>query len=153
MPKLSVYLTLFGVLAGFLSTFWAFGYTRLSRRLFDYLGSPSLDGIKAVKRSEVTRSLEKGVVINLLGLGSTLLGLSATVGTLMAKTLTTASANPLLAGGQGGSWNPVLALDVFSVQASTNTLLAHFVSCCCSLWLLKAVSDKRASKAPMGMPS
>ena len=33
----------------------------------------------------------------------------------MAKTLTNATANPFLAGG-AGSYNPVLALDVFLVQ-------------------------------------
>ncbi len=41
----------------------------------------------------------------------------ATVGLLVAKTLTNATANPFLAGG-AGSYNPVLALDVFLVQAS-----------------------------------
>lgn len=39
----------------------------------------------------------------------------ATVGLLVAKTLTNATANPFLAGG-AGSYNPVLALDVFLVQ-------------------------------------
>ena len=51
------------------------------------------------------------------GLGATLLGLQATVGLLVAKTLTNATANPFLAGG-AGSYNPVLALDVFLVQVS-----------------------------------
>ena len=46
---------------------------------------------------------------------STLLGLQATVGLLVAKTLTNATANPFLSGG-AGSYNPVLALDVFQVQ-------------------------------------
>lgn len=37
------------------------------------------------------------------------------MGLLVAKTLTNATANPFLAGG-AGSYNPVLALDVFLVQ-------------------------------------
>ena len=41
--------------------------------------------------------------------------LQATVGLLVAKTLTNATANPFLAGG-AGAYNPVLALDVFLVQ-------------------------------------
>ena len=41
--------------------------------------------------------------------------MQATVGLLVAKTLTNATANPFLAGG-AGSYNPVLALDVFLVQ-------------------------------------
>ena len=43
--------------------------------------------------------------------------MQATVGLLVAKTLTNATANPFLAGG-AGSYNPVLALDVFLVQVS-----------------------------------
>ena len=39
------------------------------------------------------------------------------MGLLVAKTLTNATANPFLAGG-AGSYNPVLALDVFLVQVS-----------------------------------
>ena len=37
------------------------------------------------------------------------------MGLLVAKTLTNATANPFLSGGSG-SYNPVLALDVFLVQ-------------------------------------
>lgn len=47
-PAVSVYLTFFGVVLGFLSTFWSWSYTRLSRRLFSYLSSPTLDGTKQV---------------------------------------------------------------------------------------------------------
>ena len=36
-PAVSLYLTLFGIVASFVSTFWSFGYTRLSRRLRGYL--------------------------------------------------------------------------------------------------------------------
>jgi len=39
----------------------------------------------------------------------------ATVGLLVAKTLTNATANPFLSSGSG-AYNPVLALDVFLVQ-------------------------------------
>ena len=44
------------------------------------------------------------------------------MGLLVAKTLTNATANPFLAGG-AGSYNPVLALDVFLVQASVQHVL------------------------------
>lgn len=67
--------------------------------------------------SQVVRTMNWGSVVNLLGLGSTILGLQATVGVLVAKTLSNATANPFLAGGTG-SYNPVLALDVFLVQVS-----------------------------------
>ncbi|KAL3144496.1 hypothetical protein ABBQ32_004235 [Trebouxia sp. C0010 RCD-2024] len=137
-PSISLWLTLFGVVAGFLSTFWSFGYTRLSRRLYRYLSTGPDDESKRVKKTDVLNTLMRGSWINVLGLGSTLLGLQATVGLLVAKTLTNATANPFLAGG-AGSYNPVLALDVFLVQASTNTLLSHFASLVLSLWLIRIV--------------
>ncbi|DBA90214.1 TPA: hypothetical protein ACH3X1_003514 [Trebouxia sp. C0004] len=117
-PSISLWLTLFGVVAGFLSTFWSFGYTRLSRRLYRYLSTGPDDNSKRVKKADVLNTLMRGSWINVLGLGSTLLGLQATVGLLVAKTLTNATANPFLAGG-AGSYNPVLALDVFLVQVCT----------------------------------
>jgi len=118
-PSISLWLTLFGVVAGFLSTFWSFGYTRLSRRLYRYLSTGPDDNSKHVKKADVLNTLMRGSWINVLGLGSTLLGLQATVGLLVAKTLTNATANPFLAGG-AGSYNPVLALDVFLVQVCTS---------------------------------
>lgn len=84
----------------------------------------------------------KGAIINVLGLGSTLLGIQALVGVLVAKTLSNASANPFIATA-AGVYNPVLALDVFLVQAATNMLLGHFLSLVCSLWLLNVVGDGR----------
>lgn len=66
----------------------------------------------------------------------------ALVGLLVAKTLSNASVNPFLASAMGGgAYNPVLALDVFLVQAASNMLLAHFASLCCSLWLLASLGD------------
>ncbi|KAL0040574.1 hypothetical protein WJX77_011338 [Trebouxia sp. C0004] len=149
-PSISLWLTLFGVVAGFLSTFWSFGYTRLSRRLYRYLSTGPDDNSKRVKKADVLNTLMRGSWINVLGLGSTLLGLQATVGLLVAKTLTNATANPFLAGG-AGSYNPVLALDVFLVQASTNTLLSHFASLVLSLWLIRIVG--RNPTPPSGSPA
>ncbi|KAK9807720.1 hypothetical protein WJX72_007137 [[Myrmecia] bisecta] len=137
-PTVSLYLTLFGIVAGFLSTFWSFGYTRLARRMRSYLTAGPRDNVRRIRKSDVLATLERGAWINILGLVSTLLGLQATVGILVAKTLTNATANPFLSGG-AGSYNPVLALDVFLVQASTNTLLSHLTSLLCSLWLIRVV--------------
>ena len=67
---------------------------------------------------QVLRAMNWGAFINLIGMGSTLLGLQATVGLLVAKTLTNATANPYLSGGVN-SYNPVLALDVFLVQVTS----------------------------------
>lgn len=60
------------------------------------------------------KSLKNGIVLNLLGMGAAILGMQATVGSLVAKALTS-SANPYYQGISPGS-SPVLALDVFLVQ-------------------------------------
>ena len=114
-PGVALYLTLFGVVAGLVSTFWTFSYTRLARRLRGYSLGGSRGALRRVRKRDVLDTLERGCWINVLGMAATLLGLQATVGLLVAKTLTNATANPFLAGG-AGSYNPVLALDVFLVQ-------------------------------------
>jgi hypothetical protein len=123
-PTFSLYLTLVGILAGFVSTLWAFRYTRMANDITKYLAlkegllsEEEAKKVKKISKPEVVRTMNWGSVINLLGLGSTILGLQATVGVLVAKTLSNATANPFLAGGSG-SYNPVLALDVFLVQVN-----------------------------------
>lgn len=56
----------------------------------------------------------QGILINVLGMLASILGLQLTIGTLVAKTLTSASVSPFAIGGAG--WNPIFALDVFHVQ-------------------------------------
>ena len=92
---------------------------------------------QAPPRAEVVKNLTSGVSINIFGLGATILGLEATVGLLVAKTLTTAASNPFVS---ARTYNPVLALDVFLVQAATNTALSCFAGAVISLWLLKTVA-------------
>lgn len=128
------YLTAGGITAAFLSVFWAFGYIRLSERLRNTVHDLS----KAPPLSEVVKKLKNGVIINLLGMGLTLLGMEATVGALVAKSLTS-TAGPFLQGIPVGH-SPVLALDVFLVQASANTAVSHFLGLASSLELLRAVN-------------
>lgn len=128
------YATAGGVAAAFISVFWSFGYIRLSEKLRKTANAPS----KAPPRADVVKSLKNGIVLNLLGMGAAILGMQATVGLLVAKALTT-SANPYYQGIPPGS-SPVLALDVFLVQASANTILSHFLGLVFSLELLRSVT-------------
>ncbi|CAI5471739.1 unnamed protein product [Closterium sp. Yama58-4] len=131
----STYLTSAGIVAAFLSVFWSFGYLRLADRLRNAIENP----MKAPPRSSVVANLKNGLIINLLGLGATLLGLQATVGVLVAKALT--SSTPIYgAVGLPTGYNPVLALDVFLVQASGNTALSHFLGLVLTLELLRATT-------------
>lgn len=52
-PKASLYLTLFGILAGFLSTFWNFGYTRVALRMQQYLDAAPGQEVPKVKKQQV----------------------------------------------------------------------------------------------------
>lgn len=54
-PKVSLYLTLVGILAGFLSTFWNFGYLRTAAKMQDYLNGADVAKVKkqAVSRSNI----------------------------------------------------------------------------------------------------
>ncbi|KAI3803723.1 hypothetical protein L1987_31884 [Smallanthus sonchifolius] len=128
------YATSGGIAAAFLSVFWSFGYIRLSDRLRKTINDPS----KAPPRADVVKSLKNGIALNLLGMGAAILGMQATVGLLVAKALTT-SANPYYKGITPGS-SPVLALDIFLVQASANTILSHFLGLVFSSELLRFVT-------------
>ncbi|XP_010530742.1 PREDICTED: protein TIC 21, chloroplastic-like [Tarenaya hassleriana] len=128
------YATAGGIAAAFVSVFWSFGYIRLSERLRRTSADPS----KAPPRADAVRGLKNGIMVNLLGMGGAILGMQATVGFLVAKALTT-SANPFYQGVSPG-YSPVLALDIFLVQASANTILSHFLGLVCSLELLRSVT-------------
>jgi hypothetical protein len=84
--------------------------------------------LQAPPRAEVVKNLQNGIIINLLGMGLTLLGLQATIGGLVAKSLTS-SAGPYLQGTAAG-YSPVLALDVFLVQVFTCFLSNFFIYLC-----------------------
>lgn len=137
------YATAGGIAAAFISVFWSYGYIRLSDKLQKTANSPS----KAPPRSDVVQSLKNGIVVNLLGMGAAILGIQATVGWLMDKSLTTSS-NPFYQGISPGS-SPVLALDVFLVQASANTILSHFLGLVCSLELLRTVTLPPSKSIPI----
>ncbi|KAL0024346.1 hypothetical protein WJX79_001446 [Trebouxia sp. C0005] len=133
--NVSVWFTLFGVASSFISTFFAFSYVKLARQSF---------AKGDVTRETVSGCLLRNNSLNLWGLGATLLGLQAVIGGLVAKTLTTSSTNPYAQGGAGARAAPV-ALDVFSVQASANTLLAHFVSIVFTNLLLRTLNKATPS--------
>ncbi|KAL7597777.1 protein TIC 21, chloroplastic [Lactuca sativa] len=136
------YATSGGIIAAFLSVFWSFGYIRLSDRLRKTANDPA----KAPPRADVVKSLKNGIALNLVGMGAAILGMQATVGFLVAKALTT-SATPYYQGTPPGV-SPVLALDVFLVQASANTILSHFLGLLFSLELLRSVTVPENTPVP-----
>ncbi|GER36941.1 translocon at inner membrane of chloroplasts 21 [Striga asiatica] len=135
------YATAGGIAAAFISVFWSFGYIRLSVKLRKTANDPS----KAPPRADVVKRLKNGIIVNLLGMGAAVLGMQATVGLLVAKALTS---NPYYRGISPGN-TPVLALDVFLVQACANTILSHFLGLVCSLELLRSVTLSPTRPSPI----
>ena len=68
-------MTLFGIVASFLSTFWTFGFVRLGRKLRAYVDAGPAPAPQRIKKSDVLARFERGVWINVMGMGATLLGL------------------------------------------------------------------------------
>jgi hypothetical protein len=119
-----------GLLALFAGAYWAFRYTQLSRKL------RAMDAKLRPKPSDVIQALRVGLIINLVGMLLTLLGGEALIGALVAKALS----QP-----QGGAFleritQAIQPLDIWIVQANTNTSLAHFVGIVASLWLVRCMS-------------
>jgi len=104
------------VLLSFVSTFFAFGFLRLSR---------AVHAGKTADAGGLAANLFRSSTVNLVGIGLTAIGLQASVGTLLGKTLMASAQSPFQYGGVNAS--SVVSLDVFALQASTNLLLCHLV--------------------------
>jgi len=127
---ISKWLTLVGVAAAFLSSFMAHGFLTLSQKL-------QAGGI--VSRSYVLTSLLTNNTICLGGIALTVIGLQASVGTLVAKSLMTAVSGPV---SYASSSNALVSLDVFALQASTNTLLCHVIGLLFTNLMLRIVNKE-----------
>ncbi|WNZ24465.1 DUF3611 family protein [Leptolyngbya sp. NK1-12] len=122
-------LAVLGLLALFGGAYWAFRYTRLSRKL--RAARPE----ERLKRGDAIRALRLGLLINLAGMLLTILGAQAIVGSLVAKSF--AQGVGIFTGNFQRFINP---LDIFLVQANTNTIMGHFVGLLATLWILRSVN-------------
>jgi Protein of unknown function (DUF3611) len=124
-----LFLAVLGLLALFAGAYWAFRYTRLSRKL------KAMDAQVRPKRGDALQALRLGLLINLGGMLLTILGAQAIVGSLVAKSFSQGVG--IFTGNFQRFINP---LDIFLVQANTNTIMAHFVGVIATLWLLRSVN-------------
>jgi hypothetical protein len=121
-----------GLVAVYLSAFWAFRYAQLGRRL------RSRDSAKRPSPKDAIQALRLGTVISMIGMLITLFGGQALIGSLLSKALAQPQGGSVFVPGNINQY--VEAFDIFVVQANTNTLLAHFVSLASTLWLLRTVN-------------
>lgn len=139
-PFLATATTTAATAAALVSTFIAFGLTRATRGVI-------LRGDK-VRRAAVAAGALAATRVNLWGLAAALVGLQATIGGLVGRTLV-ASTTSIGASLTTARAAPV-ALDVFALQATANALLAHFASVVFATWvirLMRAAAVKEAQAA------
>ncbi len=127
----SLLFSLGGLLLLYGSTFWSFNYMQLARKL----KNPDL----RPKKADTIQAIERGILLSVLGIGSSVLGAEAIAGTLLAKSFSSFSISI-------GLFNPAALkniidpLDISIVLANTHTITAHFIGIVSSLWLLSKIS-------------
>lgn len=127
-----IFFAIGGLAVLYLGAYWAFRYTRLSRQL------KTTDPKTRPKRGDAVQALRIGLMISLVGMLLTLLGAQAIVGSLLAKSLSQPQGGAIYAPAQATQF--IQSLDIFVVQANTNTVMGHFVGLITSLWLVRSMS-------------
>ncbi|MBW4637704.1 MAG: DUF3611 family protein [Gloeocapsa sp. UFS-A4-WI-NPMV-4B04] len=129
---LGIFFAVIAVIALGASIFWAFRYIRISKQL------QSSNPNNRPRKADTIQLLRLGLSINLVGLLVGLIGAQAIVGALVAKSLTLPQAGVGVY--QVDPSRIIRPLDIFVVQANTNTVAAHFAGLIGSLWLLNRVN-------------
>lgn len=122
-----IFFAICGLVALVGGAYFAFRYTRISQQLLE-TGRPT--------KAETLQTIRLGLIVNMVGMLVTILGAFATIGSLLAKSVSQF-------GGTLTTIDPsrfVQPADLFVVQANTNTIAAHFVGIAASLWLFNRVS-------------
>lgn len=127
-----LFLTGCGLVALYLSIYWAYTYIRLSKKL------QVSDTRQRPKRTDVFRRLRSGLFVSLVGMFLTLMGGFAVVGTLVGKSFQVSAVSVL-----GGLPDQLIkGSDIFAVQGVFLVLLAHFIALAASLWLLRSMNQQ-----------
>lgn len=127
-----------GILVSFVSIFWTWGFTRLANSIRLRKVDPL--SVHAKIRSRV----RKGIILNMVGQFFTLLSAEQIVGLLIARVLSVQGLQQFGTtpfGAPYGVTSSLRALDIFIVQANTNTLLSHFLSLAITMWLSNKLLD------------
>jgi hypothetical protein len=122
-----------GIIFSFISVFWTWATRRLSRRL---LRKPT-SRIQAA--TMIRKDVSFGVIVNLLGAASALIGLEQVIGGLAVKVLTTTATTTSAVYAAAGSSALLQPLDILVVQANTNLMFSHFASLVANLIMGRSV--------------
>ena len=127
-----------GVIISYASALLTWKNSRMCRKLV-----VATDEVKA--KLGLKKDFQFSITLSLVGMFVTLLGAEQIVGTLASKVLSLQGIQPII--GTIGAQNSLQALDIFLVQANTNTLFALFSPIVCYLLLqtssyLKGIGDE-----------
>ena len=129
-----IFFALTGLVCLIVSVYWASRYTQLAR----VLGGNNED---RPSKAETLKTIELGIIVNLVGMLFSLLAAETIAGVLLAKALRA----------EGVAFTPgaidrlIQPLDIFVVLGNTHTLFAHFVALVFSLWLIRWVTRSTAT--------
>ncbi|ADI63786.1 DUF3611 family protein [Trichormus azollae] len=118
-----------GIVVLLFSVYWNFRYTRLGKRL----ANPNIT--LHPSKAETVRAMRLGIMVSLVGILISILGAGATVGVLVAKSVSQPPGVAIT-----DPYRIIRAMDVFVEVANINSIAAHFLSTVASLWLLEKVN-------------
>ena len=130
---LGVFFAISGLIALAVGIFIAFRYVLIGRQL------DSANVNNRPRKLETVQVVRLGLIVHLVGILLTLIGAQAIVGILLTKSLTVSQVIP----GTITQVDPsrvIQPLDIFVVQANTNTVSAHFSGLIGSIWLLNRIT-------------
>ncbi|MBD1939736.1 DUF3611 family protein [Microcoleus sp. FACHB-68] len=120
-----------GLVALGISIYWSWRYTRVANQLQS--ANPNL----RPKKADALKLLQRGLIVNLVGMLLTLLGAEAINGTLLAKSI---SSQGVVFTDPSALSRFIQPLDIFLVLGNTHTIVAHFVGITTVLWLINWIN-------------
>ena len=111
-----------GILFVFASAVWAFRYVRLGRKLSST--NPDL----RPKPKDAVQIVRVGILISLGGMLLTLIAAQAVVALVWLQALSQVNNNNI-------NFKPINAVEIAVIFSAVNTIFAHFLGLCASLWL------------------
>ena len=111
-----------GILFVFLGAFWGFRYVRLGRKLSS--SNPDL----RPKPKDAARAVRIGTLISMVGMLLTIFSAQSVVALVWLQALSQVNNNNI-------NFKPINAVEIAVIFSAVNTMFAHFLGLCASLWL------------------
>ncbi|MEL6492067.1 MAG: DUF3611 family protein [Cyanobacteria bacterium J06634_6] len=111
-----------GIVIVFISAAWGFRYVQVGRKL------RSTDPDLRPKPRDAGRAVRLGTIISMVGMLLTLFAAQAIVALVWLQALSQVNNNNI-------NFKPINAVEIAVIFSAVNTMFAHFIGLCASLWL------------------